>query len=815
MKYIEIPRSQLYRPLVCKVMEHKINARIKNPDIGYVTIDEQGQICSCNDQAAALLNLGSSQLLNKRLADVIAADSRFAPLAERLKEPEKTLQNEQFNLPGFHEGKKDTLTVRVVRFVSGEGDYRGGYIGLIDRSAAVTARALALNSIAEGVFTVDEEMTITSFNEAAEKMTGWLQDEVLGKPCKTVFRSNICGNSCALSTATANNCNILVDRDVYMTRKDGSSFPVRISATPLIGEDNQIVGGVETFRDISEMVQSDLIINAVADGVVTFDDAGIITSFNAGAQQITGWSEEEAVGRPCDEMFFGADSVVACPIMEKNRDGEPCTVIDQAGYVVDKDGFNIPISVSITPMLDAEQRPIGCVQTFRDNTQALQNKLILDSIADGVFTVDRNWVITSFNLAAEMITGWESEDAVGNFCSDVFHSSICGKNCAVAEALYTGKPVTNRSITIKDADGKEKPISISAAPLLDVVGNVIGGVETFRDLTVEETLRRQLMQRFTFDEIISKSPAMQRYFDILPDIALSDSTVLILGESGTGKGILAETVVNSSSRRDKPFISVNCGAIPETLLESELFGYRSGAFTDARKDREGRFSAANGGTIFLDEIGDIPHSLQVKLLRVLEEHVYEPLGSNESIKVDIRVIAATNRDLKKLVEEGLFRDDLYYRLNVVNITLPPLRDRKEDIPLLIDHFIDKFRAEKKKDISGISDAVLSRLMHHSFPGNIRELENVIEYGFILCPGGLIQEHHLPDSFHQDEPSAGFNQGLQNGGLSLEQIEEQAILGALQRNKWKKMMTCRELGISKDTLRRKIERYGLENPLDVA
>lgn len=815
MKYIEIPRTQLYRSSVCKVMENTINTRIKNPDIGYITIDEQGQICSCNDQAAALLNLGSSQLLNKRLADVIAADSRFAALAERLKEPEKTLQNEQFNLPGFHEGKKDTLTVRVVRFVSGEGYYRGGYIGLIDRSAAVTARALALNSIAEGVFTVDEEMKITSFNEAAEKMTGWLQDEVLGKPCKNVFRSNICGHSCALSTATANNCNILVDRDVYMTRKDGSSFPARISATPLIGEDNQIVGGVETFWDISEMVQSDLIINAVADGVVTFDDDGIITSFNAGAQQITGWSEEEAVGRPCDEMFFGADSVVACPIMKKNREGEPCTVIDQAGYVVDKDGFNIPISVSITPMLDAEQRPIGCVQTFRDNTQALQNKLILDSIADGVFTVDRNWVITSFNLAAEIITGWESEDAVGNFCSDVFHSSICGKNCAVAEALYTGKPVTNRSITIKDADGKKKPISISAAPLLDVVGNVIGGVETFRDLTVEETLRRQLMQRFTFDEIISKSPAMQRYFDILPDIALSDSTVLILGESGTGKGILAETVVNSSSRRDKPFISVNCGAIPETLLESELFGYRSGAFTDARKDREGRFSAADGGTIFLDEIGDIPHSLQVKLLRVLEEHVYEPLGSNESIKVDIRVIAATNRDLKKLVEEGMFRDDLYYRLNVVNITLPPLRDRKEDIPLLIDHFIDKFRAEKKKDINGISDAVLSRLMHHSFPGNIRELENVIEYGFILCPGGLIQEHHLPDSFHQDEPSAGFNQGLQNGGLSLEQIEERAILGALQRNKWKKMMTCRELGISKDTLRRKIERYGLENPLDVA
>lgn len=796
-------------------MKNNRNTRIKNPDIGYITIDVEGCICSCNNLAAALLNMSSSQLLGTRLADVIAADSRFEPLTERLKEPQKTLQNEQFNLPDFHDGKKDTLTVRIVRFVTTEGDYRGGYIGLIDRSAAVTARALALNSIAEGVFTVDEDMKITSFNEAAEKMTGWRQNDVLGKPCKTVFRSNICGSSCALSTATANNCNILVDKDVYMTRKDGSSFPVRISATPLISEDNQIVGGVETFRDISETLQSDLIINAVADGVVTFDDEGIITSFNAGAQQITGWSETEVVGRSCDEMFFGADSVVACPIMERDPDGEPCTVIDQDGYVVDKDGFNIPISVSITPMLDAERVPIGCVQTFRDNTQALQNKMILDSVADGVFTVDRNWRITSFNLAAEIITGWEREDAVGSFCSDVFHSSICGKNCAIAEALYTGGSVTNRSITIEDIDGKRKPISISASPLLDVVGNVIGGVETFRDLTVEETLRKQLMQRFTFDEIISKSPAMQRYFDILPDIALSNSTVLILGESGTGKGILAEAVVNSSSRRDKPFISVNCGAIPETLLESELFGYRSGAFTDARKDREGRFAAANGGTIFLDEIGDIPHSLQVKLLRVLEEHVYEPLGSNESIKVDIRVIAATNRDLKRLVDEGAFRDDLYYRLNVVNILLPPLRDRKEDIPLLIEHFIDKFRAEKQKDISGVSDTVMSRLMQHSFPGNIRELENVIEYGFILCPGGLIQEYHLPDSFHLDEPESNFDRGLQSDGLSLEQIEKQAILGALQRNKWKKMMTCRELGISKDTLRRKIERYSLENPLDVA
>lgn len=609
-----------------------------------------------------------------------------------------------------------------------------------------------------------------------------------------------------------NNTNVYHDRDVYIYRKNGMPFPVSVSAAPLIDIENRVIGGVETFRDISESVRSDIIINAVADGVVTFDDKGIITSFNAGAERITGWLEDDVVGRSCDELFFAADGVSACPITASDPD-EPCNIIDQEGFVTDKDGFNIPIVVSITPMLDDKKRVIGCVQTFRDNTAPLQNKLILDSIADGVFTVDRNWQITSFNMAAEIITGWDRKDAIGSFCSDVFHSSICGKNCAIAESLYTGRPVANRSIMIEDKEGKSKPISISAAPLVDVVGNVVGGVETFRDLTVMESLRKQLMQRYTFKEIISKSNIMQRFFQILPDIATSDSTVLILGESGTGKGILADAIVSASARKDQPFLSVNCGAIPETLLESELFGYRSGAFTDARKDREGRFAAAEGGTIFLDEIGDIPHSLQVKLLRVLEERVYEPLGSNESIKVDVRVIAATNRDLKQLVEDGLFRDDLYYRLKVADITLPPLRDRKEDIPLLIDHFVDKFRAEKQKDIVGVSDAVLKKLMLHSFPGNIRELENIIEYGFILCTGGFIQEEHLPESFLPDSQREHSNTGHLETGLSLEKIEQQAIINSLERNKWKKMITCRELGISKDTLRRKIERYKLENPLD--
>ncbi|THB76345.1 MAG: PAS domain S-box protein [Desulfobulbaceae bacterium] len=788
-----------------------VKKRLRGPDNGFITINRNGFITSANHRAAIILGRDHESLYGSSLLKLISDDKRFRPLVQRLSQPFQKLTNEQFSLPDFYRQSLDLLMVRIVTIPDGDNQSLGAYIGLIDRSEVVTPRSLALDSIAEGVFTVDSEMKITSFNAAAAKLTGWNQDEVLGKPCKSILKSNICGASCAVSDCIMHNHNVSYDRDVYLHRKDNSSFPVSISAAPLIDSENRIIGGVETFRDISELVRSDLIINSVADGVVTFDDKGVITSFNNGAERITGWREHEVVGRSCDELFFAADGVSACPILATNRN-EPCEIIDQEGFVADIEGFNIPILVSITPMLDDQNLPIGCVQTFRDNTASLQNRLILDSVADGVFTVDRNWQITSFNIAAEIITGWEREDAIGSYCSDVFHSSICGKNCAIAESLYTGRPVSNRSITIEDIDGKRKPISISASPLVDLVGNVVGGVETFRDLSMMESLRKQLMQRYTFDEIISKSQVMQRFFQILPDIAESNSTVLILGESGTGKGILAEAIVNASGRDEKPFISVNCGAIPETLLESELFGYKSGAFTDARKDREGRFAAAEGGTIFLDEIGDIPHSLQVKLLRVLEERVYEPLGSNESIKVDVRVIAATNRDLKALVEEGLFRDDLYYRLNVVNINLPPLRERKEDIPLLIDHFVDKFRAEKMKDINGVHDAVLKLLMQHDFPGNIRELENIIEYAFILCPGGYIQKEHLPESILSPDSSTLSSANILES-MTLEEIEQQAILQSLERNKWKRMMTCRELGISKDTLRRKIERYKLDNPLE--
>ncbi len=435
---------------------------------------------------------------------------------------------------------------------------------------------------------------------------------------------------------------------------------------------------------------------------------------------------------------------------------------------------------------------------------------ILQSLADGVFTVDQNWKITFFNKAAEAMTGWAAEEAVGKSCSEIFKTSICGKNCAIAESLYLGLPVFNRSITIHDSQGNKLPVSISASPLTDLEGNIIGGVEIFRDLTTVSRQKKVPSHKHFFDKIISKNSVMKHLFQIMPEIAVSPSNIMITGESGTGKELTALALHHNSERKDNPFVAVNCGALPETLLESELFGYKAGAFTDARQDRKGRFAAAEGGTLFLDEIGDIPAGVQTKLLRVLQEKTYEPLGSNTSVKANIRIITATNKNLQAAVKKGVFREDLYYRLNVVRIKLPPLRKRKEDIPLLIEFFIDKYSRKQGKDIVGISNPALNILMNFDFPGNIRELKNIIKYAFILCEGSYIQPIDLPEPLAPKTKTIPLVLTTENAPQTLEEMEKQFIQQALKRNKGKKMATCKEIGVSKDTLRRKIQKYELED-----
>ncbi len=431
---------------------------------------------------------------------------------------------------------------------------------------------------------------------------------------------------------------------------------------------------------------------------------------------------------------------------------------------------------------------------------------IIDSISDGVLAVDTTMRITFFNDAAEKITGLKKKDAIGEKCYDVLRTDVCDSACALRQTFETEKPVINYYICSTRTDGKRVPISVSTALLRDHEGNVVGGVETFRDLSQVEALRKELEKGYTYADMIGRSPQMQELFELIPVVAGSDVTVLIEGESGTGKELVARAVHNTSRRREKPLISVNCGALPETLLESELFGYKAGAFTDAKKDKAGRFALAEQGTLFLDEIGEISPALQVKLLRVLEERVYEPLGSTKSVEADVRIIASTNRNLREQMQSGEFRKDLYFRLNVFCIRLPPLRERRMDIPLLIDHFIGRFNHIYNKDVSGITPPTLEILMNHHLPGNVRELENIIEHSFILCPGGVIRPEYLPEYLQEKQAIPA----IEIAG-TMKEMESLFILAALKRNHWNRKNTAAELGIDTSTLYRKIKKLGLNIP----
>lgn len=777
-----------------------------------IMVNAKWEISAVNNRAEKLINMQASEVLGKNCNELFCSIKRLESLCSLFQPASSGHSIINHPLLLQHNTETDTSAVlaTIIPIPGPDEGLKGAVICLQDASDKMLAHQLALDNVADGVFTVDSSWKITSFNRAAEKITGWHRGEVIGRKCGGIFHSSACGDACLLDRSIKEGKPI-IDRSIFIQKKDGLSIPVSISASPLLNHLGQVIGGVETFRDSTSSLKNDLILDSVADGVFTVDQDWQITSFNKAAEKITGWQRDEVLGKQCMGVFSSSACGDTCLLKQSIND--KTAIIDRSIFIHKKNGDSIPVSISASPLLDHLGNVIGGIETFRDNSESVRNDLVIDSVADGVFTVNRNWQITSFNKGAERITGWSRHLAIGKSCSDIFHSSICGKNCAIAESLYSGSPVANRSITIVNSDGDKVPISVNAAPLTDHEGNIIGGVETFRDLSAITSLQKQLSKTYSFDEIISKSPTMQRIFKIMPEIARSPSTVLILGESGTGKELVARAIFNASTRKDDPFVPVNCGALPETLLESELFGYKAGAFTDAKKDRSGRFATAEGGTLFLDEIGDIPASLQIKLLRVLQERVYEPLGSDQPVKADVRIITATNRDLQSLVAEGKFREDLFYRLNVIKIQLPPLRERKEDIPLLIDHFIKTQNYQQNKEILGISSTATNILMRHNYPGNIRELENIIEYSFILCDSGYIQAEHLPEPFAPTGHTSLLSTDADNKGQTLEEMEKQSIYLALERNKWKKMACCRELGISKDTLRRKIKKFKLQNPAD--
>ncbi len=439
------------------------------------------------------------------------------------------------------------------------------------------------------------------------------------------------------------------------------------------------------------------------------------------------------------------------------------------------------------------------------------NEIILESISDGVFTVDHAWRIMSFNRAAEEITGTPRREAIGRFCWEVFRSNMCEGDCALKRTMKEGKSFVSSSTSIINNRRRHVPITVSTSLLKNSRGEILGGVETFRDHSLVEDLRRELSGSYEMSDMVSHSKAMKRIFTILPQVAESDSTVLIEGETGTGKELMARALHNFSRRKEEPFVAINCGALPDTLLESELFGFKAGAFTNADRDKPGLFQAAGRGTIFLDEIGDTSAAFQVRLLRVLEEREFQPLGSVKKLKTETRILAATNRNLTEMVDNGTFRRDLFYRINIIRISLPPLRERMEDIPFLIEHFIKKMNHIKGRSISGVDKEAMGLLLAHGYPGNIRELENIIEHGFVLCPGGEITATHLPAFLVQATGRRAAPGPFSAIGKNVRAFEEEVIIAALKRNNYNRLAAAGDLGIHKSTLFRKIRKYRISLP----
>jgi PAS domain S-box-containing protein len=428
--------------------------------------------------------------------------------------------------------------------------------------------------------------------------------------------------------------------------------------------------------------------------------------------------------------------------------------------------------------------------------------LIFNSISDGVFTVNHRRIITSFNQAAERITGFNASEAIGKHCFDVFRTEVCHKRCPLTDTLKDHDLIEDVNLTIITRDGCELPISVSTELLKDDNGNIMGAVEFFRDISELELCRKRSHHIRVLSDIVSVNDKMQKMIQLLPNIAESECNVLIRGPSGSGKEVIAQAIHSLSPRQYGPYIKINCAALPATLLESELFGYVKGAFTDAKRDKPGQFCLANRGTLLLDEIVELDVSLQVKLLRVLNNGEFQPLGSTKTLRTDARILSATNADLETAIAQGRFREDLYFRINVVDIEIPPLKDRPEDIPLLVEHFMKLCREKMQKPVKQISPAAIAALRKYPFPGNVRELENAIEHAFVMCIDQEILPEHLPPNI--------ISRVAHSKGQVQDEISEKRLLEeVLRRKRGNKTRAAHELGMHRSTLYRKMKMYGID------
>ena len=559
------------------------------------------------------------------------------------------------------------------------------------------------------------------------------------------------------------------DRSIFRVfKKDGTILWVHMggSTTTYQGKSANVGHLIDMtpFKEIEKSQRDSLekyrkIFDEVEDGVAELDLKGNITFVNNGAARIWGGTVERGTGLNYRSYVDEEGAKTVYQAYNKVfRTGIP----GKFSYeIIRRDGIRRIIEDSVSLIRNAEGKITGFRAVSRDITDRKETEkeltehrarleAIFASVKDGIVTVDHELRIIEANKSTENICGIAVNEVEGKIFSQCLNQ--CNKSCSEVLRQTLEKKMTIKEYRIEcgHQHRHQQTVSVTSSPLLDPEGKFMGVVLVIRDITLLRDLERELRERHQFQNIIGRSKKMQDTYRLLEDFANLETTVLITGESGTGKELVARALHYSGQRAFKPFVTVSCSALAESLLESELFGHVRGAFTGAIRDKQGRFQAANGGTILLDEIGDISPLIQLKLLRVLQEKEFERVGESTPQKVDVRVIASTNKDLKEKVRRGEFRQDLYYRLKVVEVSLPPLRERLEDLPLLVDHFCRSFNERFKKNIEGISSEVLGRFMDYPWPGNVRELEHVMEHAFVLCRGGAITLEHLPPEIRDYE-----------------------------------------------------------------
>jgi PAS domain S-box-containing protein len=541
-----------------------------------------------------------------------------------------------------------------------------------------------------------------------------------------------------------------------------------------------------------------------------------VSSMNFSAQALIGLKDTEAVGKDCREVFVGVPCLANCPFRGA---GDPTT--DEPIIQIQNDDETTRLVTRMaTPVFSPNHQVVGCMTILQDHSpiadlidrihyEERSLKIILDNLNVGIFTVDRSGHITFFNTAAEKISGYNRREILGQSCTTIFEANDAREVCLLKETIVDGVSRSSRRGHMTTRDGVTIPIRANYMALRNEKGMAVGGLMTFHDLTLVHQLDQAMRDRYTYHDMIGKSPAMQKIFEMINVIATTDATILIEGSTGTGKDLLAKVIHSASPRADKTLVKANCAAIPDNLLESEMFGYVQGAFTGAERDKPGRFQEADGGTIFLDEIGDLPLPLQAKLLRVLEDKEFYRLGSRHTVKVNVRIISASNRNLAKLVEKKLFREDLFYRLNVFRIELPELKDRRVDLPLLIGHILRRLCVGRDIQSPEISEKAMELLLNYHYPGNVRELENILEHALIICQEDTIQTTHLPE-YLQTRPAArkAMPVAATEQGFVPQNTERDKLLATLRKYNWHRSQSARALGMDRTTLWRKMKKYGL-------